>query len=328
MAAHGTTWFGGNVSECSGLGCGTVFKITPGGGFTMLYAFCSQLNCTDGAGTHDGVVQGLDGNFYGGTGQGGTNNGGTLYRITPGGKLTTLYSFCTARTCEAGYEPLWLTLGADGNFFGTTLSGGTNGAGAVFTLTPQGRVSVLYDFCAQASCADGATPRAGLLLGSDGNLYGTTRYGGTNLLNAGTVFKVTPAVKLTTLHSFDGTDGAYPIGSVGQATNGKLYGTTLYGGTSGSCTNGCGTIFSVDAGLGAFVQTVPASGKAGTRVVVLGTDLTGATGVGFNGVAAVYNVVSKTLISAIVPTGATTGFVTVTTPSGALKSNVKFQVRP
>ena len=241
---YGTTSFGRNVDW------GTVFKITPDGTLTTLYNFCSETNCTDGATAYDGLAEGQDGNFYGTTWQGGANNVGTVFKITPEGALSKLYSFCTQNSCPGGYNPVWLTLGANGNFYGTTYAGAANGGGAVFEVTPGGTVTTLYNFCAQNGCSDGSSPRAGLLLGSDNNFYGTTYYGGANLQNDGTVFKITPAGTLTTLHSFDGGDGANPIGGLGQAADGTVYGTTTYGGNLAVCSgSGCGTVFSLAVGL-------------------------------------------------------------------------------
>jgi uncharacterized repeat protein (TIGR03803 family) len=128
---------------------------------------------------------------------------------------------------------------------------------------------------------------------------------------------------LTTLHSFDGTDGSYPIGLLFQATNGTFYGTTSIGGSGGE-----GTIFSLSVGLGRFVETAPISGKVGTKVLILGNKLRGTTAVTFNGATAVFKVVSGTEITATVPSGAITGKVQVTTPSGTLTSNVNFLVTP
>jgi uncharacterized repeat protein (TIGR03803 family) len=125
------------------------------------------------------------------------------------------------------------------------------------------------------------------------------------------------------LHSFGGADGFDPMAGLMQATNGEFYGTTADGGA-----NGFGTVFSLSVGLGPFVETQTTVGKVGAAVKILGTDLTGATSVTFNGTAAVFNVVAPSLITATVPAGATTGTVEVVTPGGTLSSNVPYRVAP
>jgi uncharacterized repeat protein (TIGR03803 family) len=302
---------------------GTVFKITPGGTLTTLYSFCAlPYPCADGA-NPSGLVQAIDGNFYGTTGNGGANNAGTIFKITPGGTLTTLYSFCAQSGCPDGENPQAALIQANnGNFYGTTGNGGTNGSyGTVFEITPSGALTTIYSFCAQSGCTDGTDPLAALVQGTDGRLYGTTAKGGAN--GDGTVFKITPSGALTTLHSFGGADGFDPMAGLMQATNGEFYGTTADGGA-----NGFGTVFSLSVGLGPFVETQTTVGKVGAAVKILGTDLTGATSVTFNGTAAVFNVVAPSLITATVPAGATTGTVEVVTPGGTLSSNVPYRVAP
>jgi uncharacterized repeat protein (TIGR03803 family) len=317
---YGTTPYGGNLGECGGIGCGTVFEITPSGTLTTLHDFCSLPDCADGGVLFESLALDTDGDFYGATWVGGPANAGTVFKITPTGTLTTIYSFCVVDYpfCSDGIRPLGPVLGKDGNFYGTTASGGANGEGSVFKITPSGTLTTIYSFCAQIACMDGSDARSGIILGSDGNFYGTTYYGGVH--NEGTVFKITRAGVLTTLHSFDGTDGYDPIGVLFQATNGAFYGQTTLGGSGGD-----GTIFSLAVGLHPFVETVPTSGTVGTNVIILGNELTGATSVTFNGTAAVFKVVSSSEIKATVP-GATTGEVKVTTPSGTLTSNVNFRV--
>ncbi len=140
---YGTTYQGGASNICAG-GCGTVFKMTPGGMLTMLYSFCSQGVCTDGAEPVGDLVQGTDGNFYGTTSVGGANdnNGvgvGTVFKITAGGTLTTLYSFGSQPNFADGADPVaGLVQASDGNFYGTTAGGGANGWGTVFKITPNG----------------------------------------------------------------------------------------------------------------------------------------------------------------------------------------------
>jgi uncharacterized repeat protein (TIGR03803 family) len=328
---YGTTEYGGANNNNGG----TVFKITPSGTLTTLYNFCSQggTACTDGAHPYAGLVQATDGNFYGTTGIGGTNNNGTVFKITPSGTLTTLHRFCSQSGCTDGYDPQGAFVqGTDGNLYGITAGGGANDNGMVFKITPSGTLTTLYSFCSQSGCTDGANPFAGLVQATDGNFYGTTLGGGasTNCRGnpCGTVFKITPSGSLTTLHSFERTDGRIPSAPLVQDTNGNFYGTTAGGGAGTHCTGGCGTVFSMSVGLGPFVKTQPASARVGGFVQILGTNLTGATSVSFNGTQAVFRVVLNSWIKTTVPAGATTGPVEVVTPGGTLSSNVPFRVLP
>jgi uncharacterized repeat protein (TIGR03803 family) len=332
---YGSTSQGGANNSCTG-GCGTVFKITAGGKLTTLHSFDS----TDGAGPFAGLVQGTDGNFYGTTSNGGANcfpfGCGTVFKITTGGALATLYSFCTQTNCADGAGPsAGLVQATDGNFYGTTGSLGANGGGTVFKITAGGTLATLYSFCTQTNCADGSHPTAGLVQATDGSFYGTTSVGGSGnncfiQVGCGTVFKITTGGKLTTLHSFcsqtNCADGRNPLAGLVQATNGKLYGATSLGRANNRCADGCGTLFSLSVGLGSFVETQPTSGKVGAAVTILGTNLTGATSVSFNGKTAAFKVVSSSEITTMVPTGATTGKVKVKTPHGTFVSNVVFRV--
>jgi uncharacterized repeat protein (TIGR03803 family) len=169
-----------------------------------------------------------------------------------------------------------------------------------------------------------------LVQGTDGNLYGSTIYGGANdacYTGCGTLFEITPAGTLTTLHNFDSTDGANPYAGLIQATNGTFYGTTAQGGSYNSCANDCGTVFSLAEGLGPFVETIPTVGEVGSKVTILGNRMTGASSVTFNGADATFTIVSPSEIKTFVPTGATTGKVEVTLPSGTLTSKVVFTVQ-
>ena len=170
---YGTTNAGGAYSY------GSVFSIAPYGVETPLYSFCSQTNCADGAQPQGGLMQATDGNLYGTTYAGGASNAGTIFKITPGGNLTLLYSFCSQSNCSDGANPLAGFIQAlDGNFYGTTSAGGTNGAGTVFELSPGENgtwtETVLHSFCYQGyPCNDGINPYAGVVQGTDGNFYGT-----------------------------------------------------------------------------------------------------------------------------------------------------------
>ncbi len=334
---YGTTQNGGATSwGC----CGTVFKITPSGTLTTIYTFSTQGN--DGVNPAAALVQGADGNFYGTTTGSNLTGGGTVFKITPGGTLTTLYTFCNLVNCMDGRAPVAaLVEGMDANFYGTTEAGGraTNcnswnyiGCGTVFKITPGGALTTLYSFCSQSQCTDGWAPLAALVQGTDGNLYGTTGQGGTYTncpAYCGTIFKLTPAGSLTTLHSFDGTHNDLPRGALVQGSDGIFYGTTSQGGyfnNSWCTTYGCGTVFSLAVSLSPFVETQPTSGPAGAPVTIFGTNLTGSTSVTFNGTAAAFNVVSASEITTTVPVGATTGTVQVATEGGVLTSNTDFQV--
>jgi len=156
--------------------------------------------------------------------------------------LTKLYDFCSktnGQFCSDGGSPGGnLAQGTNGNIYGTTLFGGTYGSGIVYRMSTAGVMTVVYNFCA-VPCLGGSYPNPGLVLGRDGNFYGTTEEGG--VYGQGTVFKLTPAGALTTLHSFDGTDGSgNGAQALIQAANGNFYGTTFGGGNSDQ-----GTVFEI-----------------------------------------------------------------------------------
>jgi len=317
---YGTAFRGGNFND------GTIFRISPTGKFKVLYSFCSLANCADGASPQYPPIQGRDGNLYGTALGGGTRQGGVFYKLTPGGAYRVLYNFCiySDQTCSAsGSSPTTIVQDAHGNFFGTATYGGSKGNGAAFEITSTNQYIVLDSF----DYLRGG-PIRGLALANDGNLYGKTM--GANGENFGTFFEITPTGRYTELYAYNGCSpsGYYSFwGPLVQCTDGLFYGTTKSGGngTSGGC-GGYGTIFSLSNNLSPFVQTVPATGKAGKSVIILGYGLSGTTGVTFNGVQAAFTVESDTYIKAMVPTGATTGTVSVVTPSGTLNSNPQFVV--
>jgi len=240
---------------------------------SVIYAFCSQPNtgngpCPDGQ-NPNGVIQGSDGNFYGTTGPM-FSGGGTMFKLTSCGTLTTLHQFCPQQdpnygACPDGYGPGPVIEGDDGNFYGTTAAGGTNldrsglTTGTVFELTASGTLTTLYSFCAQLDpktqiCLDGENPSR-IIEGRDGNFYGITYSGGPSAFggaqSAGTVFMLTPSGMLTTLHSFCSqvingdscSDGEAP-NSLIEGSDGNFYGTTSIGGQYGSNTRG-GTVFEI-----------------------------------------------------------------------------------
>jgi len=360
---YGTTTQGGANTCPEGFGCGTVFSITSAGILTTLHSF----EGADGDTPSGGLVQGINGRFYGTTSGGGPHADGTVFSVTTGGVLTTLHNF--DGTDGNGPEAA-LIEGKNGKLYGTTSAGGANlNSGTVFSITKSGTLTTLYSFCSATNCTDGAYPTAPLVQGTGGKFYGTTFYGGAN--NKGTIFCITAEGTPTTLHTFDGADGANP-GALVRGTDGAFYGTAgggdnegngtvfsitaggilttlhsfngtdgdlpngpiqgtdgmFYGTTQGGGGNLEGTVFGLSVGLGPFVETNPVASKVEATVTILGTDLTGATKVTFHGIAATFTVVSSSEITTTVPAGATTGTVKVVTPGGTLSSNVPFQVLP
>lgn len=194
--------------------------------------------------TFESLIQGPDGNFYGTTSFGGVHNAGTVFKITPSGKVTTIYSFCSQTGCTDGNVPndsLMQTV--DGNFFGTTYEGGVSNNGTIFELTPEGVLTTLHSFCT-SSCSDGVFPYAGLTLAPDGEFYGVTSRTGGQMSIYGTVFEMSQMGQLTTLYTFcaqpnciDGSSGARGLT---LAANGDFYGVTGDGGA-----HDAGTIFKI-----------------------------------------------------------------------------------
>ncbi len=236
---YGTTYQGGKNNA------GVVFEVTPAGKLGDIYNFCATTNCTDGANPWSALALGSDGNFYGTTNIGGTSNRGTIFKMTIGGQITTLYSFCPTKVCLDGEYPVGLVQASNGNFYGTTSNGGTHSVGTIFEITSAGRFQVLYSFCSQHLCTDGSRPLSGLVQASNGNLYGTASAGGVHSA-AGTVYEITPAGLFKTLYSFCAqaacADGSEPFGALIQGSNGSLYGTTFGGGA-----NGYGSVFEITA---------------------------------------------------------------------------------
>jgi uncharacterized repeat protein (TIGR03803 family) len=311
---YGTTSCGG-AQACPG-GYGTVYKVTPSGTFTTLY----QFDLSHGYGPVAPLVQGTDGNFYGTTESGGiSSTDGVVFKITSSGKLTVLYNFDGTH----GRNPLApLIQGVDGNLYGTTEQGGSKGYGVIFKMTTSGKLTVLHNF--NISTLDGGNPVAGLVQATDNNFYGVAEEGGE--FGGGIIFRVGPtggSSYSVRYHLNGATDGTIPEVTLLQHTNGLLYGLSDGGGTYG-----VGTFFSLSEGLGQFVSLVSTSGKVKASVEILGQGFTGTTGVTFNGTAATYTVVSDTYLTATVPSGATTGSVTVVTPGGTLASNKTFRIKP
>jgi uncharacterized repeat protein (TIGR03803 family) len=232
----------------------------------VIFSNLVVFGATNGEYAADGLVQAADGNFYGTAYDGGaygTPGFGTVFRVSPGGLFSNLFSF----NGNNGANPYaGLAIGTNGNFYGTTEQGGTNGGfGTVFEITPAGALTPLLSF----NNANGANPEAPLVLGADGNFYGTTSAGGTNG-GFGTVFRISHGGSFASLFSFNGTNGSTPYGVLAQGTNGNFYGTASAGGTNG----GFGAIFEITSAgvltpLYSFGNTNGANPYAG---LVLGAD--------------------------------------------------------
>jgi uncharacterized repeat protein (TIGR03803 family) len=237
---YGTTSSGGTYNH------GTIFQLTPGGAFTSFLSF----NVTNGAAPYAALVQGTDGNFYGTTFTGGVSNWGTIFQITTNAAFTNLFSFTGTHNPYLGANPgAALVQASDGSFYGTADYGGayTNAAqggygyGTVFQATTNGTVTVPAFF----NNTNGAHPSGGLVLGKDGNFYGTTTWGGRGISSSfpgyGTVFKMTPGGTLTNIYLFTGfSDGGYIYAGLVQGSDGNLYGGAFNGGSQGY-----GTLFKV-----------------------------------------------------------------------------------
>ena len=313
----------GNLYGTTGVGNlddGTVYKYSPASGtFTTIFSF--NQDGSQGSQVGSVLVQASNGNLYGTAQLGGTSNCGTIFELSTSGSLLWEYSF----PCGAGgRDPLNLMQASDGNFYGTTALGGNittqieckSGCGILYKLS-NGVVSTLYSFSGNPN--DGASPIA-LTQGTDGNLYGLTAAGGTQ--NLGTIYQISAGGQYKLLYSFVTEVGRSPGASLLQHTSGRFYGTTGLGGQ-----NNQGSLFSLDMGLGPFIALVRYTGRIGQPVQILGQGLTGSTAVTINGIAATsFKVVTDRYMTAVVPTGATTGPVVVTTPKGTLTSNHNFRI--
>ena len=309
---YGTTYSGGSSNA------GTIFKISQSGTLTYLHTFTGA----DGANPQTALVQGSGDVFYGLTTVGGANNDGALFQIASNGTFTLLHSFAVqtdgyfpfaltltngvlygttiaggahgsgtvfqAATSGAvttmysftgnadGAYPMGL-VAVSGDLYGTTNTGyGSSQWGTIFQITEAGNFNTLYSF---TNGDNGNSPEQ-LILGTDGNLYGVAQLGGDQGTTEGSLFMMTPSGALTELYGFNssGSAGNEPGGGLFQGTDGSFYGTTLFGG--GSCS--CGAVYRMSNGLSPFVYTLPAAGKVGATIKILGTNLTGTSKVTFH----------------------------------------------
>jgi uncharacterized repeat protein (TIGR03803 family) len=230
---YGTASQGGD-STCGG-GCGTVFKFSPTEKKETTLLIFHGNNGMFPAG---GLIEDANGNLYGTTSAGGKNKGGVVFKLTPQGKETVLHAFCAKKHCTDGQTPFSaLVADSAGNFYGTTSAGGALNLGVVFKIAKDGSESVLYSFKGNS---DGATPMGGLMMATDGKLYGTTSAGGSTSCEGpgcGTVYQITTAGKETVLYRFCATGscvfGQEPWAPPVMNNAGDLFGTTRVGGGHG-----------------------------------------------------------------------------------------------
>jgi uncharacterized repeat protein (TIGR03803 family) len=292
---YGTTSVGG-VSNL-----GTVFKLSKTGE-SVLYSFClGGPPCTDGINPTGGLIQDASGNLYGTAAGGGTGCGsngcGVVFNLDTNGKETVLYNF--AGGTDGSGPTGGLIQDANGNFYGTTFVGGGSGChngqgcGTVFKLDPNGKETVLHSF---GGNPDGQYPITGVIQDANGNLYGTTFYGG--VYNKGTVFRLTATGVEAVLRSFKArTDGKGPDRLI-QDAKGNLYGTASEGGSAKCGGAGCGVVFRLDltgkeSVLNRFLNTKDGNGPRGgvlrdSKGNLYGTAVGGGTGCGSNGCGVVF----------------------------------------
>jgi uncharacterized repeat protein (TIGR03803 family) len=228
---YGTTQYGGAAG-----GFGTVFTLDHTGKLTLLHSFSGT---PDGEDPEAGLIRDSAGNLYGTTIYGGAAGGfGTVFKLSPSGKLTLLHSF--ADNPDGANPYAGLAVDSSGNGYGTTKYGGAAGGfGTVFKIDHTGKFSLLHSFSGNP---DGVNPLGPVVVDHQGNVYGTTYFGGE--LGFGSIFKIDTTGTLTILHSFnDSPDGANPIGGLILDSSGNLYGTTSQGGDLGCGFSGCGTVF-------------------------------------------------------------------------------------
>jgi len=394
---YGTTTGGGGSSDicptASGIvgECGTIFKVTPKGKFTLLHVFCGGNGCgslpTDGASPTGRMTVGPSGILYGTTQSGGVYNGfynqGTVFTVSTSGVYKVLHVFTGNQgpTVDGANPVAGLTLASNGNFYGTTEAGGTFGYGTIFKMTPSGTVTVLqsfanndpngmmpkgalveasngnlygtcygggansrgtafrislsgkfqkiYDFTA-ATGNLGYDPAAGLIQASDGNLYGTTAFGGPDAL--GTIYQLTLDGTATLMASFvPSTTGFFATDQLLQGSDGRLYLTLQYnGGSNPDGVQDQGAISVLNAGLAApapiIVTFSPTKGNPGSKVTILGGEFVGTTEVTINGASAFFVVDGSGVITATVPNAPGTGQIGITNAGGTTTSTKNFTI--
>jgi uncharacterized repeat protein (TIGR03803 family) len=267
QALYGTAAGGGSG------GFGAAFKITTAGVFTKLVDFTGAAGAAPGSVPHALVLH-ADGNFYGVAQAGGSGGNGTVFKMTPAGSVTTLVNFTGSTGLRPGSEPLGPLAVSGSLLYGVTKLGGAAGLGVIFEISTTGGWRSLGEFSGTAGTRTGSNPAGGLLMDTDGALYGTTEFGGTN--GFGTAFKITTAASPTysVLRHFADPTGSQPAGKLVRGGDGLLYGTTTNGGA-----NGFGTVFKITT---AGTHTVLA-GFSGETGATPGSAMRGGLALGLDG---------------------------------------------
>ena len=300
-------------TTCSQYGPWFGYSITTTGVFTELTEGIPP--CPFG-----GLTLGSDGNFYGSSQVGGLTYQGTVFRMTPAGTVSILHSF-DYTDGEYLYGPV--VQGNDGLLYGTAYSGGSGQGGVIFKMNLSGTITLLHQFDLN-SLTDGFYPSAGLAAATDGNFYGATTFGNSSgSVVYGALFKINSSGNYAEEYVFDGSHGSYPTATPMQHTNGKIYGMANQGGLYDE-----GVVYSLNAGIKAFVRLASPDAAVGKTIQIVGSGLKNATSVRFGSASATFTASSQTYLSAVVPANAVAGFVTVTTPNATLTSNRKFEVIP
>jgi uncharacterized repeat protein (TIGR03803 family) len=265
----------------AGTGHGAIIDATLTGQVTNVYGFCSQPNCEDGS-FPVGIFQAANGTIYGTTEDGGTNGKGALFKLSPDGEETVLYSFCSLANCTDGWNPYsGPSPTLQGGLIGTTFGGGAKGKGILYEVTSAGKFTRLYSFCGQTTCTDGSDPVSPPFQTADGTIYGTTNGGGQ--FGSGTIYTYTATAGLNTVYSFPtALDGFSAEPMLVQGADGNFYGVTSYLGQSGN-----GSVFQftpqgVFTTLYSFCTAAGCTDGAGPTGLIQGNDgnLYGLTSVG------------------------------------------------
>lgn len=302
---------------------GTIYKFSAAGSVTTIFSL--NMDGSHGTSFSSPVLQAGDSNLYVTSFSGGQFNCGTILKLTTAGELLSQYNFQCKK--HGAYPQGAIIQATDGNLYGTTSAGGyvtkrcSEGCGTLYQLTPQGVITLVHLF-QEFDWWDANGSEGGLVEGTDANLYGVSAGGGSGY---GTIYMTSTSGTETPIWSSTCASrglGCYPETPLMQDTNGTFYGTFTRGGALEE-----GTLYSLDMGLGPFVTFVQPTSKVGGTAQILGQGLTGTTSVNFNGIAAsTFYVNSDTSLTAVVPSGASTGPVVVTTPSGTLTSNRSFRI--